>query len=100
MDLILSTVPAVNRADSGLYGGCVQQDCSLPELVWVTVETVRAFPGKTVACLPGSVSVPAGYRAKRVKQYFMIGVPNNVGVGCGSVPGPVMGLQNLAPPAR
>ena len=27
VDLILSTVRAVNHADPGLYGGCVQQDC-------------------------------------------------------------------------
>lgn len=100
VDLILSTVRAVNRADPGLYGGCVQQDCSLPQLVWVSVETVRALPGKTVACLPGFVSVPPGYRPKHVKQYFVISVPNNLSVGCGTVPGPIMGLQNLAPPAK
>jgi len=73
--LILSTVRAVNGADPGLYGGCVQQDCSLPQLVWVTVDTVRALPGKTVSCLPGFVSVPSGYHAKQVKQYFVISVP-------------------------
>jgi len=50
--LVLATVRAVNTADPGLYGGCVQQDCSLPQLVWVTIDTVHALPGKTVACLP------------------------------------------------
>jgi len=99
VDLILSTVRAVNHADPGLYGGCVQQDCSLPQLVWVTAETVHAAPGKTVACLPGFVSYPSGYRPKQVRQYFLISVPDNQGVGCGAVPGWIARLQDLAPPS-
>jgi hypothetical protein len=78
----------------------VQQDCSLPQLVWVSIETVRALPGKTVACLPGSASVPTGYHPKQVKQYVVISVPDSEGVGCGPVHSPITRLQNLAPPAK
>jgi hypothetical protein len=31
--LVLSTVSAVNKAEPGLYGGCVRQNCSISELV-------------------------------------------------------------------
>ncbi|HYK32696.1 MAG TPA: hypothetical protein VEV63_12070 [Streptosporangiaceae bacterium] len=96
--LVLSTVPAVNKADSGLFGGCVQQNCSLDQLVWVTITTVRANPGKTVACLPGSVSVPAGYRPKQVKQYYSVEIPDSIGIGCGKVPDSLKALKDLAPP--
>lgn len=96
--LVLSTVPRVNRADNGLYGGCGQQDCSIDQLVWVTITTIRAAPGRTVACLPGSVSVPPGYQPKQVKQYYSVAVPGNVGIGCGRVPGSVRSLTDLAPP--
>ncbi len=95
---VLSTVPAVNKADTGLYGGCVTTNCSIRQLVWVTIEIVRARPGKTVACLPGAISVPAGYKAKQVKQYFTVGVPDNYGVGCGPLPASLERLKNLAPP--
>jgi hypothetical protein len=98
VQLVLSTEPAVNGADKALYGGCVQQSCSIDQLVWVTITTVRADPGKTVACLPGGASVPAGYKPKQVKQYYIVAVPNNVGIGCGSVPEPVRTLKDLAPP--
>ncbi len=98
--LKLTTVRAVNKADPNLYGGCVEQNCSLDELVWVTVETVRAEPGKTVACLPGSVSVPAGYHPKQVQQYFVIRVPGNLGIGCSGVPSPIRRLTDLAPPSK
>jgi hypothetical protein len=97
--LLLSTVPAVNKADSGLYGGCVQQNCSIDQLVWVTIVTVRAEPGKTIGCLPGGVSVPPGYKPKQVKQYYEVEVPNNLGVSCGKPPGSIMALNDLAPPA-
>lgn len=99
VQLILSTVPAVNRADNGLYGGCVQQNCSIDQLVWVTIATVRAAPGKTVACLPGSVSVPPGYKPKQVKQYYSVSVPDNFGIGCGKEPTSLSALKDLAPPA-
>ena len=97
--LVLSTVPAVNRADSGLYGGCAQQNCSIGELVWVTIATVRAAPGKTVACLPGSVSVPPGYKPKHVRQYYTVSVPDSDGIYCGSLPGSLLRLTDLAPAA-
>jgi hypothetical protein len=97
--LVLSTVPAVNSADKALYGGCVQQSCSIDQLVWVTITTVRADPGKTVACLPGGVSVPPGYKPARVKQYYSVQVADNVGIGCGGVPESLRALKDLAPPA-
>jgi hypothetical protein len=95
--LVLSTVPAVNKADPGMYGGCVQQNCSIRELVWVTITIDRARPGHTLQCLPGSVSVPAGYHYTRVKQTFYIDVPDNGEVGCGPVPKPLRELKDLAP---
>lgn len=98
VQLVLSTVPRVNRADNGLYGGCGQQDCSIGQLVWVTITTIRAAPGRTLACLPGSVSVPPGYKPKQVKQYCSVAVPGNVGLGCGMVPRSVRSLTDLAPP--
>lgn len=101
--LKLTTVPVLNRADPGLYGGCVQQNCSLDELVWPTVVVVRAPAGKTLSCLPGSVSVPPGYHPKQVSQYVTIGVTIGVagiaGIVCGPVPNWVNQLQDLAPPA-
>jgi hypothetical protein len=99
VQLVLSTVPAVDRADTALYGGCVQQNCSIDQLVWVTITTVRADPGKTVACLPGGVSVPPGYKPARVKQYYSVQVADNVGIGCGRVPESLRALKDLAPPA-
>lgn len=98
VQLVLSTVPAVNKADNGLHGGCVQQNCSIDQLVWVTITIVRANPGKTVACLPGSVSVPSGYKPKQVKQYYSVAVPDAVGIGCGKVPDSLRALKDLAPP--
>lgn len=98
VQLVLSTVPRVNKADNGLYGGCGQQDCSIDQLVWVTITTIRAAPGRTLACLPGSVSVPAGYQPKQVRQYYTVAVPGNVGVGCGRVPESIRTLTDLAPP--
>jgi hypothetical protein len=96
--LVLSTVPAVNKADRGLYGGCVQQNCSINQLVWVSITIVRAVAGKTVACLPGDVSVPAGYKPKQVKQYYAVDIPDGVGIGCGPVPAALQALNDLAPP--
>jgi hypothetical protein len=100
MHLLLSTVPAVNKADNGLYGGCVQQSCSIDELVWVMIVIVRADPGRTVSCLPGDVSVPPGYKPKQVKEYYSISVPDNYGIGCRPVPRPIRDLTDLAPPGR
>jgi hypothetical protein len=95
--LVLSTVAAVNRADPGMYGGCVLINCSVRELVWVTITTERARPGHTLQCLPPSVSVPAGYRPRQVKETFSVDVPDNAEVGCGPVPGPFRDLKDLAP---
>ena len=96
--LKLTTVPVLNRADPGLYGGCVQQNCSLDELVWPTIVIVHAPVGKTLACLPGWASYPPGYHPKQVSQYVTIGVAGNAGILCGPVPNWVNQLQDLAPP--
>jgi len=96
--LKLTTVPALNRADPGLYGGCVQQSCSLDELVWPTIEVMRAPSGKTLSCPPPWVSTPASVRSKPTKQYYTISVPNNYESGCGASPVWVSRLQDLAPP--
>jgi hypothetical protein len=97
MRLVLSTVPAVNKADSRMYGGCMQQNCSIRQLVWVTITTDRVRPGHTLQCLPPGVSVPAGYRPSKVKQTFSVEVPDNGAVGCGPVPKPIRTLKDLAP---
>jgi hypothetical protein len=96
--LVLSTVRAINQADKGLYGGCVQQNCSIDQLVWVTITIVRAPPGKTISCLPGGISVPPDYKAKRAGQYYSVDVPDNVNFGCGRMPDSLTRLRNLAPP--
>jgi hypothetical protein len=93
----LTTVPALNRADPGLYGGCVEQDCNLNELVWPTIEVVHAPRGQTLACLPPFATYPPSYKPKQVKQYYMISVPNNDEIGCGALPGWVAKLKDLAP---
>lgn len=97
--LKLTTVPALNRADPGLYGGCVRQNCSLNELVWPVITVVRAPAGKKLSCLPGWASYPPGYRPKQVSQYITIGVAGSRGILCGPVPRWVNQLQDLAPPA-
>ncbi|MGH9129997.1 MAG: hypothetical protein ACRDY2_13815 [Acidimicrobiales bacterium] len=99
MTLKLTTVPVLNRADPGLYGGCVQQSCTLDELVWVPVTVVQAQPGKTLACLPASVSYPAGYRPKQVSEYTTLSVPGNAQISCGPPPPWVSRLADLAPPS-
>lgn len=96
---VLSTVPAVNRADPDIYGGCIQQNCSIDELVWVTITTVRADPGTTVACLPGSVSVPPGYKPRQLTTYYTVSIPDAFAVGCGPLPRRLRNLTDLAPPA-
>ncbi|HXW44969.1 MAG TPA: hypothetical protein VEL03_09290, partial [Streptosporangiaceae bacterium] len=98
--LVLSTVPAVNKADNALFGGCGEQSCSIDQLVWVTITTVRADPGTTVACLPGTVSVPPGYKPKQVRQYYVVAVPDNLGIGCTAVPASLGALHDLAPPSQ
>jgi len=96
--LKLSTVPAVNSADSGIYSGCVQQSCSIKELVWVVITTVRADPGTTVSCQPQSSTYPSDYRPSEVKEYYGVAVPGSVGIYCATLPAPIMDLQDLAPP--
>jgi len=96
--LKLTTIPTLNRADPGLYGGCLQQSCSLDELVWPTIEVLRAPPGKTLSCPPPWVSTPSGIRSKPTKQYVIISVPNNSESGCGALPAWVSRLKDLAPP--
>ncbi len=96
--LKLTTVPAMNSADPGLYGGCVDQGCSINELVWVVVTTVRASPGTTVACLPPFAPVRRGYRPSQVRQYYGVAVFGNVGIYCDELPAPIRRLRDLAPP--
>ena len=95
----LTTVSVLNRADPRLYGGCVQQNRSLDELVWPTIVVVRAPAGRTLSCLPPWASYPPGYRPKQVSEYVTIGVAGNAGILCGPVPNWVHQLQDLAPPA-
>jgi hypothetical protein len=97
--LKLTTIPALNRADPGLYGGCVQQNCSLPELVWPSIVIVHAPTGQKVACLPPEASVPPGYRPRQVKQYVRIGVTGSGEIACGPLPTWVDQLKDLSPPA-
>ncbi len=62
VELKLTTVPALNRADPGLYGGCVQQSCSIDELVWPTIAVIHAPGGRTLSCPPPWESTPPGGR--------------------------------------
>jgi len=94
--LVLSTVRAVNHAEPSMYGGCVQQDCSVSELVWVTIATARAAPGRRLPCMPPSY--PVGYHRKKVQETFSVSVPDNYEFGCGVVPAPIRKLKDLAPP--
>jgi hypothetical protein len=95
--LTLTSVPALNRADPGLYGGCVRQNCSLDELVWPTFLVYRAAPGHTLAC--ESSYGPPGISPKQVKEDFTLDVPDNDELGCGPVPPSLANLKDLAPPA-
>jgi hypothetical protein len=97
--LKLAPVSAVRQAAPGLYGGCAGSDCAPGQLVWVRIETIRARPGTTLACLPPSASYPPGYHPRQVTQYYTISVPANSGIGCGPLPAPLKTLPDLAPPA-
>jgi hypothetical protein len=96
--LTLTTVSALNRADSAIYGDCVQQGCSIAELVWVAITTVRADPGTTVACLPRSAGAPSRYRPAQVRQYYGVVVPGNTAIYCRKLPSAIARLKDLAPP--
>jgi hypothetical protein len=98
--VVLSTVPEVNKADPGLYGGCIQQNCWITELVWVTITTKRGIGGHRLRCLPPGVSVPAGYRSHKVRQTYSVDVPDNEVIGCGPVPRRIRALKDLAPAPR
>jgi hypothetical protein len=98
MQLKLTTVPAMSKAATGINGGCVQQSCSLEELIWVIVTTVRANPGSTLACLPSWADSAPGYRPSQVRQYFWVSVPGNYGIYCKRLPAPIMRLRDLSPP--
>jgi hypothetical protein len=97
--LKLTTVPALNHDDPGLYGGCVRQSCALDELVWPTFLLYKAAPGHTLACLPPSASYPPGYHPKQVKEYYTLVVAGNSEIGCGPIPAALANLKDLAPPA-
>ncbi len=96
----LTTVRALNHVDPALYGGCTRQNCSLRELVWPTILTVRARPGTTLACLPPAASYPPGYKPKQVKRYFTVSVPDNGEIDCGAMPRWFISLTDLAPPVN
>jgi len=96
--LVLSTVRAVNSADPSMFGGCVQQNCSLLELIWVSIATSSAGPGHRLRCAPPSY--PVGYHPRPAKQIFTVSVPNNDEFGCGQVPVLIQDLKDLAPVAR
>jgi hypothetical protein len=93
----LTTVAALDRADPGLYGGCLRQDCSLNELVWPTITVVRSLSGRTHACPIDSS--PSGYRPPQVKEYTTITVAGSGETACGPVPHWVSQLKDLSPPA-
>jgi len=98
--IVLSTVPEVNKADPGMYGGCIQQNCWITQPVWVTITTVRGIGGHRLQCPPPGVSVPAGYRSHKVRQTFSVNVPDDAETGCGPVPRRIRALKDLAPAAR
>lgn len=98
--LKLTTVPILDRADPGLYGGCVRQSCTVDELVWAAITVLQALPGKTLTCLPGWSLYPPGYRPKQVREYVTIGVDANSQILCGPLPKWVNQLRDLAPPAH
>jgi hypothetical protein len=97
--LVLSTVPAVNKADRNLYGGCVLQNCSIDQLVWVTIATEHAAPGKSLSCLPNGVPVPPHYKPRYAKQYYTVAVQLSYNSNCGPLPKALQKLTDLAPPA-
>lgn len=98
--IVLSTVPEVNAADPGLYGGCIQQNCSIAQLVWVTITTERGIGAHRLQCPPPGVSEPAGYRSHKVRETFSVDVPDNGEFGCTPLPRPIRALKDLAPAAR
>ena len=95
--IILSTVTELNKAEPGLYGGCIQQNCTVSELVWVTITTERGVGRHRLSCLPPSVSVPAGYRPHKVREIFVVDVPDDGAIGCGRLPHRIAALKDLAP---
>jgi hypothetical protein len=104
--LKLTSVPELNRADPGLYGGCVRQNCSLDELEWPSILIFKAAPGHTLTCLPQSADPSPAYRPKQVKEYYTVSVIGeavsdigNSEIGCGPLPPALANLKDLAPPA-
>jgi hypothetical protein len=95
--LMLTTVPALNRADPGLYGGCVRENCSHDDLVWLTILVYTAAPGHTLTC--GSTYGPPDAHPKQMKEMFTLDVPDHDELGCSPVPAALANLKDLAPPA-
>jgi hypothetical protein len=96
--LDLTTVPELYAADPDLFGGCIEESCTLDQLFWPVIEIVRAPPGHTIACEPWST--PPGYHAKQVKEYFTISAPRGGETGCGPLPAAIANLKDLAPPGN
>ena len=98
--IVLSTVTDVNKADPDLDGGCIQQNCMISQLIWVTITTERGIGRHRLTCPPPSVSVPAGYRPDEVRQTFVVDVADNEEIGCGPLPRRIAALKDLAPAAH
>jgi hypothetical protein len=98
--IVLSTVTDVNKADPDLDGGCIQQNCMISQLVWVTITTERGIGRHRLKCPPPGVSVPAGYRPDEVRQTFVVDVADNEEIGCGPLPRRIAALKDLAPAAH
>jgi hypothetical protein len=98
--IVLSTVTEVNKADPGLYSGCIQQNCTISQLVWVTITTERGIGRHRLSCLPPSGPAPAGYRPHKVRETFVVDVRDDEETGCGPLPRRIAALKDLAPAAH
>jgi hypothetical protein len=100
VELKLTYLRDFYRVDAAFFGGCLHMNCHLEELLWLPLDVVSAAPGKTLACLPPSASVPPGYKAKQVKQYYTMGFGGNDEIDCAGPPRWFGVLKDLAPPVK
>ena len=68
----LTTVPALNRADPALYGGCLLQNCRLDELVWPDIGEEHAAPGKYLPCPPPNSWGPGPGREEILDEIILL----------------------------
>ncbi len=94
----LTSIPAFYAADPGLFGGCIEESCTLDQLFWTRIEIVRAPAGHTIPYAPWST--PPGYHAIQVKEYFTISAPMGGESGPGPLPAAITDLLDLAPPGN